>query len=91
MNIPCKLYIRRKLDNCSIRLKYIIKASFSLRKCQEPVRHETTDGSSVEFIGQRKQNGKFELINSRHARRLSRLLKTKTNGTTGPSSVNDNG
>ena len=55
------------------------------------MRHETTDGSSVEFIGQHKQNGKFELINSRHARRLSRLLKTKTNGTTGPSSVNDNG
>ena len=29
--------------------------------------------------------------NSRHARRLSRLLKTQTNGTTGPSSVNDTG
>ena len=65
MNMPCKLYIRRKLDNCSIRLKYIIKASFSLRKCQEPVRHETTDGSSVEFIGQHEQNGIFELIKVR--------------------------
>ena len=28
---------------------------------------------------------------SRHARRLSRLLKSQTNGTTRPSGVNDNG
>ena len=29
----------------------IIKATLLLRKCQEPVRRETSEGSSVEFIG----------------------------------------
>ena len=29
----------------------IISASFPFRKCQEPVRRETTEGSFVEFIG----------------------------------------
>ena len=27
------------------------RAAFLLRKCQEPVRRDTTEGSSIEFIG----------------------------------------
>ena len=31
--------------------KNVIKVGFPFRKCQEPVRRETTEGSSIEFIG----------------------------------------
>ena len=30
-----------------------IQASFYFRKCQEPVRYETTEGFAIEFIGYR--------------------------------------
>ena len=41
--------------------KSTILAKFSFRKCQKKVRRETTEGSSIEFIGHRipkyEQNG----------------------------------
>jgi len=49
--------------------KNTIQASFSFRKCQEPVIREMTEGSSIEFIGYRmpphKQNG-LTVLFTRH-------------------------
>ena len=46
--------------------KNTVLAMFSFRKCQEPARHETTEGSFIEFIGYRipqyEQNGLHSLI-----------------------------
>ena len=42
----------KNVNNCSFRYKFNLNDLF-LRKCQEPVRRETTEGSSVEFIGYR--------------------------------------
>ena len=35
----------------AVYYKNILQATFLLRKCQDPVRRETTEGSSIEFIG----------------------------------------
>ena len=52
---------QESLINVLYKKKNTILTMFSFRKCQEPVRSETTKGSSIEFIGYRisqyEQNG----------------------------------
>ena len=52
------------------------RAAFLLRKCQEPVRRDTTEGSSIEFIGyrmpQHEQNGYTVLFTKLQSTKVGR-------------------
>ena len=52
------------------------RAAFLLRKCQEPVRRDTTEDSSIEFIGyrmpQHKQNGYTVLFTKLQSTKVGR-------------------
>ena len=58
--------------------KNTILAKFSFRKCQKPVRRETTEGSSIEFIGYRipkyEQNGCTVLFTRHQSTKVCRAF-----------------
>ena len=70
--------IRTRASFFKILANYISeeRAAFLLRKCQETVRRDTTEGSSIEFIGyripQHEQNGYTVLFTKLQSTKVGR-------------------